>query len=139
MGPFHKQTRVEFHLTFYAVPWGWWPAKNCLFNCYSPLELNNVGLLVQQGQAIEGWPLCGLHMPAGFSKSAGECQWQADSLAFQRQWEKVSSPHAHGFSHAAGECLSCVPLPALVWGWENAARLMLVSLCHGVAKCSAGI
>lgn len=78
-------------------------------------------------------------MPAAFSKSAGECQWQADPLAFQRQWENVLSPHAHGFSRAAGGCLSCVPLPALVWGWENAAWLTLVSLSQGVAKCSAGI
>ena len=53
----------------------------------------------------KGWPLCGLHMPPGFSKSAGECQWQA----FQRQWENFLSSHAHGFSSAAGDAFPVCP------------------------------
>lgn len=121
------------------MPWGWWPAKNCLFNCYSPLELSNVSLLVQQRGQSRGGPCvyctCLLALAGQLESVSGE----AGPPAFQTQWENVFTTHAHGFSSAAGQCLAFVPLPALVSEWENATLLMLVSLSQGVAECGPGI
>ena len=72
MGLFYRKTGLVFQSAVCAVPWVWWPAKNCLSNCYSPMELWNASPLGHQGQAIKEYPLCGLHVSAGFCKAAGE-------------------------------------------------------------------
>lgn len=63
----------------------WWPAKNCLTNCYIPIELRNISDLSQQGQVINGCPLCGFHIPPGFNWSGGECRGQGNLAGFRKE------------------------------------------------------
>lgn len=51
--PFQQKIGVMFQSDVYAVSWALWPAKSCLPNCYSPMELWNSS-------------------PLGFRKAAGE-------------------------------------------------------------------
>lgn len=115
-----------------AVPWGWKPAKNCLLDCSSPVELSYASCLGHQGQTIEGHPLCGLHMLAGFRKTIVEC----------REWGLLT-----GFRKAMGKCLDylypqasavpclCVPPLALGWGWKNA----MTNCAHQLYPGGSGI
>lgn len=64
-----------------AGPWGWWPAEDCLFACYSLVELGNASPFCYQGQVINGCPWCRLRTSAGFSWAAGECGGWMRTLA----------------------------------------------------------
>ena len=40
----------------YAVPWGWWPAKNHLSNCHGRVALRNASPTGHQSKAVKGYP-----------------------------------------------------------------------------------
>lgn len=69
--------------------------------------------LSNRARQSEGWPLCGLRMPAGFSKSAGECQWQADS-GFPETVGKRSRVHMPMVS-AMQQGSACPVYPCQLW------------------------
>lgn len=61
---------------------GWLLAKNCLTNCYIPMELRNISSLNYQGQVIKGCPLGGFHIPPVFSWAGGELRGQGNLDGF---------------------------------------------------------
>lgn len=99
-----------------------------------------------QGQAIKGYSLCGLHMPAGFSKAGGECNGWGMLAGFRKAIFVFVSPWASamkakesclwactGFRLGAGGCLyhPCSPAPIRIWMNVSVAHLVDFSLRVG--------
>lgn len=114
-----------------AVPWGWWLARNCLSDCYIPMELRNTSPIGHQGQVIKKHPLCKLCAPFGFSWAAAEYRgW--DMLAGFNVLENVLTVHALAFRNASRQCLFCDHVPTLSWEWKNAMIAFTPSTSQGM-------
>lgn len=61
IGLFQRKNRGVFQSEVCTVPWGWYPAKNSLSDCYSPVGPRNTSSPGLQSQEIKGNPLGSSH------------------------------------------------------------------------------
>lgn len=86
---------------------GEWPTKNCLSDCYIPVDLRNVRFLGHQGQAVMGH-LCVdfanlLALAKQLKSVGGGVCW----LATERQWEYILTAHICGLQESALSVHTC--------------------------------
>lgn len=91
IGFFHRKSRVVFQSSFCLCgALGVVACQELSVQLYGLVQLWKANLLGHQGQAIKRCSLCGLCVPAGFSKATGECGG----------WGRLT-----GFREAAEKCL----------------------------------
>lgn len=118
---FTGEQGVHFGLMFVWCSVG--SPKNCLSNCYSPLEPRNTSLLGHQGLMTKRHPLWGLWMRAGFGKAVGEHRgWgllasfsntMGKRLVLQERRRMLWLLMLFDLSQGVDGCLNCSPMPAL--------------------------